>query len=122
MFVVEQEQQEASDYGDCVHNGIGNCDGTTHDNGDHEDDCVDDMVLGGGKLYIESEVPGGGEVVVVDTRHWLARVDGRYPHWVRGYSSNGGGGGDQYSVIWFRVAGPRDEPVRAVHDTLTETY
>jgi len=97
--------------GDGDHNG----DGSSHENDDHGDDCVDDRLLRGGELCIESEIAEGGEVVVVDTHHRLARVDGRYPHWVRGYDNNNG---DRYSVIWYRVAGPRDEPVRAVYDTL----
>lgn len=55
---------------------------------------VGDWVGGGGELCIESEIPG--EVCVVTTRNRIARVDGRFVHWVRGW-----GDGDRYSVIYF---------------------
>lgn len=81
---------------------------TSHDNGDGEG-----SPLRGGELCVESEAPGGAEVVLIDTRNRLARVDGRYCHWVREYDS-----GCRYSVIWYRADGPRTEPRRAVFDAL----
>ena len=69
--------------------------------------------LRGGELCVESEAPGGAQVAVVDTRNRLAKVDGRFPHWVRGYES-----GTRYSVIWYRVVGPCNEPERAVYSQL----
>ena len=40
----------------------------------------------------------------IDTRGRLARVDGRFPHWVAGYA------GERYSVIWYRSAPGEREP------------
>jgi hypothetical protein len=63
----------------------------------------------GGQLCVESDPPGG--IHVINTYHRLARVDGRYVHWVRGY----GGGSDRFSLIWFSTrpedATPMDGPV-----------
>ncbi|CAK0824798.1 unnamed protein product [Prorocentrum cordatum] len=49
---------------------------------------------GGGELCVEGDQPE--QVFVVDTRNRMARIDGRYVHWVRGY-----GGEERYSVIFF---------------------
>ena len=51
----------------------------------------------GGELCIES---GPLEVVVVNTKNRIARVDGRFPHWVRPYTA-----GNRYSVIYFQTTG-----------------
>jgi len=48
----------------------------------------------GGQLCVEGLRPS--EVYVVDTHDCIARVDGRFVHWVRGH-----GGGDRYSLIFF---------------------
>ena len=48
----------------------------------------------GGELCVESETTD--EVCVVTTRDCIARVDGRFIHWVRGWE-----GGDRYSIIYF---------------------
>ena len=67
---------------------------------------------GGGELVVESE--SGDERWVVETRNRVARVDGRFAHWVRGYDtaprvsvSGDGVRGDEsgtntrYSVIFY---------------------
>ena len=67
---------------------------------------------GGGELVVESE--SGDERWVVETRNRVARVDGRFAHWVRGYDttprvsvSGDGVRGDapgtnpRYSVIFY---------------------
>lgn len=71
----------------------------------------------GGELCIESEHPGGAEVVVLDTHNRLAKVDGRFPHWVSECEK----GSRRYSVIWYQVEGQRSEPVRATYESLEET-
>lgn len=48
----------------------------------------------GGELCVESTCPE--EIYVVDTHNKIARVDGRFIHWVRGH-----GGGDRFSIIFF---------------------
>ncbi|KAG1662903.1 hypothetical protein FOA52_009686 [Chlamydomonas sp. UWO 241] len=52
-----------------------------------------------GAICVES---GPFEVTECDTLGRLARVDGRFPHWVIPYFGNG----DRYSVIYFRTEGP----------------
>jgi hypothetical protein len=47
---------------------------------------------------------------VVDTHNRIARVDGRYVHWVRGC-----GGGDRYSLIFYATIGKGTARERAVH-------
>jgi hypothetical protein len=47
-------------------------------------------------------------VAVVDTKGCLARVDGRYPHWVAPYQ------GTRFSVIYYQTLGevyPKGEAV-----------
>jgi hypothetical protein len=51
----------------------------------------------GGELCVESE--DHRCVVVVDTHNKLARIDGRYVHWVRRFR-----GGDRYSLVFFTTA------------------
>jgi hypothetical protein len=51
----------------------------------------------GGELVVESE--DGAFRWEVDTRDRVARVDGRFVHWVRGYDS--GKNGARYSVIFY---------------------
>mmetsp|Transcript_16531 Transcript_16531/g.24519 ORF Transcript_16531/g.24519 Transcript_16531/m.24519 type:complete len:436 (+) Transcript_16531:66-1373(+) len=87
--------------------------GDVYENGEEEERSVDDALYQGGELCVESELAGGAEVILVDTRNRLARVDGRYPHWVRQYNV-----GCRYSLIWYRVAGQGTDPQRAVYDTL----
>ena len=53
-----------------------------------------------------------GNVCVVDTHNKLARVDGRYVHWVRPHD-----GGDRYSAIFFSNDPEHSTPrLRALHD------
>ena len=65
---------------------------------------------GGGELVVESE--SGDERWVVETRNRVARVDGRFAHWVRGYDTAprgdgvrgdepGTNGNPRYSVIFY---------------------
>lgn len=66
----------------------------------------------GGQFCIETEAPGGAEVAVVDTYNRVARVDGRFPHWVRGRSA----GGERYSVNFYCLNEACRTPIeRAVH-------
>ena len=58
-----------------------------------------------GALCVEE---GPFHVCMIDTRGRLARVDGRFPHWVAGYA------GERYSVIWYRSAGEREPRTVAV--------
>ena len=51
----------------------------------------------GGRLCVEEEP---GKVVAINTYRRLAKMDGRFPHWVEGYS------GERYSVQFFRTEGP----------------
>ena len=50
----------------------------------------------GGELVVESE--DGGTRWVVDTRGKMARFDGRFAHWVRGYDR---AEGVRFSVVWY---------------------
>ena len=65
--------------------------------------------------------PGDGRTLVaVDTRSRVAKLDGRFPHWVRGYR------GERFSVVVFSaqgraargevVKGTRAAAVGAVHE------
>mmetsp|Transcript_73511 Transcript_73511/g.186277 ORF Transcript_73511/g.186277 Transcript_73511/m.186277 type:complete len:487 (+) Transcript_73511:84-1544(+) len=62
----------------------------------------------GGELCIEGDRPD--RVWVVDTHDRVAKIDGRWVHWVRGHS-----GGERYSVIFFSTnpacATERSRPV-----------
>ena len=60
---------------------------------------------GGGAIMVES---GPFEVARVDTFGRIARVDGRYPHWVEPYA------GERYSAIYYRTSGERVPPTTAV--------
>ena len=60
----------------------------------------------GGELCIEENA---NLVRVLDTRNRIVCIDGRFPHWVSGYT------GDRYSIIYYRTAGNFDPPVCAVH-------
>ena len=62
----------------------------------------------GGQLCVDCEDQRA--VAVVDTRNRIARVDGRYVHWVRGF-----GGGDRYSLIFYVTVGKGTARERAVH-------
>lgn len=50
----------------------------------------------GGVLMVES---GPKEVSAVNTHGRLAKVDGRFPHWVDEWT------GERFSIIWFRTTG-----------------
>ena len=51
---------------------------------------------GGGELCVEESAM---QVAKVDTRGAMAKVDGRFPHWVLPYQ------GERFSIIWFTTAG-----------------
>ncbi|KOO23201.1 hypothetical protein Ctob_002887 [Chrysochromulina tobinii] len=61
----------------------------------------------GGELCIEASPTS---VVCVDTHDKLARIDGRFPHWVAAYE------GERFSVVFYRLEGPVEPVERAVHD------
>ncbi len=61
----------------------------------------------GGELCVEASPR---EVAVVDTRGRMAKLDGRFPHWVAPYT------GERYSLIWFRKEGPLVAKTTAVFD------
>lgn len=52
---------------------------------------------GGGKISVECSAT---EVAEVDTRGRLAKIDGRFPHWVTPYK-----GGPRYSLIYYVTSG-----------------
>lgn len=62
----------------------------------------------GGELCVESSPQ---QVVVVNTKNRLAKVDGRYPHWVSPFR------GERYSLIFYRVTGQTTPMERAVYAT-----
>lgn len=63
----------------------------------------------GGELCVQSERMN--EVHVLNTHDRIARVDGRFVHWVRGH-----GGGDRYSLIFFSTTPDcATEPTKAFH-------
>jgi hypothetical protein len=62
----------------------------------------------GGALMVEA---GAREVCCVDTHDKLAKVDGRFPHWVDVYE------GERFSIIWFRTKGEPTPQTTAVFDT-----
>ena len=51
---------------------------------------------------------GPKEVRKVDTHDKMAKVDGRFPHWVDVYE------GERYSIIWFRTKGEPTPQTTAV--------
>lgn len=62
----------------------------------------------GGQLCVEGEDPR--TLYVVDTHNKIAKVDGRYVHWVRPFQ-----GGDRYSLIFFTTSEKeRTERTKAV--------
>ena len=64
----------------------------------------------GGELCVES---GVREVSYCDTHGRLAKVDGRYPHWVAPYD------GTRFSVIYYQTLGtptPMGEAVLSIDD------
>lgn len=62
----------------------------------------------GGELCIEASHE---EVLVVDTKAKLAKVDGRFPHWVKPYE-----GKERFSLIFYRVTGEFCSPEAAMPD------
>lgn len=63
----------------------------------------------GGELCVQSE--NLNEVYVLNTHDRMARVDGRFVHWVRGH-----GGGERYSLIFFATTPDcATEPTKAFH-------
>jgi hypothetical protein len=63
----------------------------------------------GGELCVET---GPTEVCVINTHNRLARMDGRFPHWVRSFT------GERFSLIFYRITGPFVAPVQAVYSSL----
>ena len=57
---------------------------------------------GGGQLCVESA--NGRDLFVTDTRNRMAKVDGRFIHWVRGYT------GERYSIIFYSACEVGREP------------
>jgi len=67
----------------------------------------------GGELCVEENE--GRQIKVVDTRRRLAKVDGRYVHWVKDFR-----GEERFSVIFFCLdETKRKEPTLAVYDEVT---
>jgi hypothetical protein len=62
----------------------------------------------GGQLCVESE--NHQRVLAVDTHDKLAKIDGRFVHWVRRFD-----GGDRYSLIFYATTGTRTPRQRAVY-------
>merc|ERR1712160_211624 len=57
----------------------------------------------GGQLCVEGSDPSA--LWVVNTHDRIARIDGRFVHWVRGHRQ-----GDRYSVIWFSTRSEHATP------------
>ena len=53
-------------------------------------------------------------VALVDTYLKIAKIDGRFPHWVSEYGASGEQ--ERYSVIWFRTEGLAVAPSSPVFD------
>eukprot|EP00041_Stephanoeca_diplocostata_P036856 m.1364155 g.1364155 ORF g.1364155 m.1364155 type:complete len:153 (+) comp24946_c0_seq36:1849-2307(+) len=51
-------------------------------------------------------------VAVITTKDRIARVDGRFPHWVRSYT------GERFSVIWYKTHGTPTPCTDAVLETI----
>eukprot|EP00927_Polykrikos_kofoidii_P045147 TRINITY_DN39035_c0_g1_i1.p1 TRINITY_DN39035_c0_g1~~TRINITY_DN39035_c0_g1_i1.p1 ORF type:complete len:278 (+),score=39.07 TRINITY_DN39035_c0_g1_i1:101-934(+) len=68
---------------------------------------VGEFDVGGGELCIEEDP---FTVRAFDTRGRLVCVDGRFPHWVSGYT------GERYSIIFFRSVGEEELSTCAVHE------
>ena len=51
---------------------------------------------GGGQLCVESDAQ---TVTVIDTHNRIAKMDGRFPHWVTGFE------GERYSIIYYQSEG-----------------
>lgn len=67
----------------------------------------------GGQLCVESG-GAGSEIVAIDTFQKIARLDGRFIHFVKDFS-----GDERYSIIWFCVdEEKRKDPERAVYDRI----
>jgi len=66
----------------------------------------------GGELCVET---APDRVCVIDTHGRLARMDGRYPHWVRSFT------GERFSLIFYRITGSSIPPVQAVYTSLTDS-
>ena len=60
----------------------------------------------GGELCVEASP---FEVFVVDTKNKIAKVDGRFPHWVRRFE------GERFSLIFYRVDGDTSPKEQAVY-------
>jgi hypothetical protein len=66
----------------------------------------------GGELCVERG--DGGEIVMINTFQSIAKLDGRYIHWVRDFS-----GSERYSIIWFCVDPERrTQPERSVYENV----
>ena len=68
-------------------------------------DFMDHGPDGGGELCVEC---GVHDVGVIDARGRIAKVDGRFPHWVRPYP------GERYSIVWFMTHGETIPRTKAV--------
>jgi hypothetical protein len=77
-------------------NFIGSCHIDTQNTGPFYGLALGDFLAPGGRLCVEVSAR---EVAHVDTRHRLAKVDGRFPHWVAPYDGN------RYSVIFYQTRG-----------------
>ena len=60
----------------------------------------------GGELCVEANPH---LICCLDTRNRIVCIDGRFPHWVSGYT------GERFSIICYRTSGDYDPPTQAVH-------
>ena len=68
--------------------------------------ALGDFPAGQGGICVECDA---WTVGVVNTRHRLGKVDGRFPHWVDAYDS-----GERYSIIFYQTEGERVPPTTAI--------
>lgn len=66
--------------------------------------ALGDFDAGTGQLCVEVDA---FTVAAVETKNALAKVDGRYPHWVAPYK------GDRYSLIYYQTEGAHLPPAQA---------
>ena len=59
----------------------------------------------GGELCVDGGAHDGDTLYVIETRGRLAKVDGRYVHWVRSFA-----GGDRYSLIFYDTTSKAPTP------------
>ena len=74
--------------------------------------AVGDFEEGTGNVFVECSAR---VIAAVNTKNRMAKVDGRFPHWVGPYDSKT----DRYSLIYYRTDGEVEQIGPAVFDVPT---